>query len=230
MNCDSKSMNRDSMNRDSNSMKRTPSVSALASWLLLLSGFASSAPDVVHAQETELGFEHLAGIDVVLAFDDPTANRVLESAFQESLGRRMGINLLAAAQPDALSVVAVATCVPQDCASAEYYSVALLLSNHYDATWAIELLSHESQELADLYAPRVAELMEPLGIWAEAWRPGEYRAQVDAFVDQLETRCFGPALARRGIIAALALGEQRARPTAGSGGRRRTGALLADPA
>lgn len=162
---------------------------------------------VAHAQGPEMGFEHLAGIDVVLAFDDPTANRVLEAAFQESLGRRIGINLLATAQPDALSVVVVATCVPQDCASAEFYSVALLLSNHYDATWAIELLSHESQELADLYAPRVAELMEPLGIWAEAWRPGEYRAQVDAFVDQLEARCFGPALARRGIIAALALGD-----------------------
>ena len=154
-----------------------------------------------------MGFEHLAGVDVVLAFDDPTANRVLEAAFQESLGRRMGINLLATAQPDALSVVAVATCVPQDCASAEFYSVALLLSNHYDATWAIELLSHESRELADLYAPRVAELMEPLGMWAEAWRPGEYRTQVDAFVDRLEARCFGPALARRGIVAAMAIGD-----------------------
>ena len=154
-----------------------------------------------------MGFEHLAGIDVVAAFDDPTAGRVLEAALQESLGRRMGINLLAAAEPGALSVVAVATCVPRDCASAELYSVALLLSNHYDAAWAIELLSRESPELADLYAPRVAELMEPLGIWAEAWRPGEYRARVDAFVDQLEARCFGPALARRGIIAALALGD-----------------------
>ena len=69
------------------------------------------------------------------------------------------------------------------------------------------MLSHESQELADLYAPRVAELMEPLGIWAEVWRPGEYRAQVDTFVDRLEATCFGPALARRGIIAALALGD-----------------------
>ena len=154
-----------------------------------------------------MGFEHLAGLDVVVAFDDPTANRVLEAAFQASIGSRMGINLLATAQPDALSVVAVATCVPGDCASAELYSVALLLSNHYDATWAIELLSHESQELADLYAPRLAELMEPLGIWAEAWRPGEYREQVDAFVDLLEARCFGPALARRGVLAARALGD-----------------------
>lgn len=195
------------MNRVSRSMKCTSRVSALASGFLLACGLAFSMPGALHAQEPELGFEHLAGIDVVLAFDDPTANRVLEAAFQESLGRRMGINLLATAQPDALSVVAVATCVPQDCASAEFYSVALLLSNHYDATWAIELLSHESQELADLYAPRVAELIEPLGIWAEAWRPGEYRTQVDAFVEQLEARCFGPALARRGIIAALALAD-----------------------
>ncbi len=195
------------MNCDSRPMTGTSPVSALVSGFLLLCGFTLNVPPVAHAQEPAMGFEHLAGIDVVLAFDDPTANRVLEAAFQESLGRRMGINLLATAQPDALSVVAVATCVPQDCASAEFYSVALLLSNHYDATWAIELLSHESQELADLYAPRVAELMEPLGIWAEAWRPGEYRAQVDAFVDQLEARCFGPALARRGIIAALALGD-----------------------
>lgn len=188
-------------------MKRTSPVFALVSGIAATCGFAFILPFVVHAQEPEMGFEHLAGIDVVLAFDDPTANRVLEAAFQQSIGRRIGINLLATAQPDALSVVAVATCVPQDCASAEFYSVALLLSNHYDATWAIELLSHESQELADLYAPRVAELMEPLGVWAEAWRPGEYRAQVDAFVDQLEARCFGPALARRGIIAALALGD-----------------------
>jgi len=188
-------------------MKCTSSASALASGFLLLGGISFSAPQVVHAQDPGMGFEHLAGVDVVLAFDDPTANRVLEAAFQESLGRRMGINLLATAQPDALSVVAVATCVPQDCASAEFYSVALLLSNHYDATWAIELLSHESRELADLYAPRVAELMEPLGMWAEAWRPGEYRTQVDAFVDRLEARCFGPALARRGIVAAMAIGD-----------------------
>ncbi len=154
-----------------------------------------------------MGFEHLAGIDVVLAFDDPTANRVLEAAFQESLGRRMGVNLLATAEPDALSVVAVATCVPTDCATAELYSVALLLSNHYDAAWAIELLAQESPELADLYAPRVAELTEPLGMWAEAWPPGEYRVRVDAFVDQLEARCLAPALARRGIVAAMAIGD-----------------------
>ena len=177
--------------------------------LVLASGFASALvlPRALGAQEPQMGFEHLAGIDVVVAFDDPTANRLLEAAFQESIGRRLGINLLATAQPDALSLVAVATCVPADCASAEMYSVALLLSNHYDATWAIELLSHESRELADLYAPRVAELIEPLGIWAEAWRPGEYREQIDAFVDDLEARCFGPALARRGIVAALAIGD-----------------------
>lgn len=168
---------------------------------------AITSTGALHAQEPQMGFEHLAGIDVVVAFDDPTANRVLEMAFQEAIGGRLGINLLATAQPDALSVVAVATCVPADCAQAEMYSVALLLSNHYDATWAIELLSHESQELADLYAPRVAELMEPLGMWAEAWRPGEYRAQVDAFVDRLEATCFAPALARRGVLAALAIGD-----------------------
>ena len=195
------------MSRNSRSMKRTSVVSALASGFLFAYGLAFHAPRALSAQEPEMGFEHLAGIDVVLAFDDPTANRVLEAAFQQSLGRRLGINLLATAQPDALSVVAVATCVPTDCAQAEMYSVALLLSNHYDATWAIELLSHESQELADLYAPRVAELMEPLGIWAEAWRPGQYRQQIDAFVDDLEVRCFGPALARRGILAALAIGD-----------------------
>ena len=168
---------------------------------------AFMAPRELGAQEPEMGFEHLAGIDVVLAFDDPTANRVLELAFQEAIGGRLGINLLDTAQPDAISLVAVATCVPADCSEAELYTVALLLSNHYDATWAIELLSQESQELADLYAPRVAELMEPLGIWAEAWRPGEYRDQINAFVDELEARCFGPRLARRGLYAALALGD-----------------------
>ena len=189
------------------SMKRTSPVVVLVTGLAVACALALGAPFALHAQEPQMGFEHLEGIDVVIAFDDPTANRVLEAAFQQSIGRRLGINLLASAEPDAVSVVAVATCVPRDCASAELYSVALLLSNHYDATWAIELLSHESPELADLYAPRVAELMEPLGIWAEAWRPGEYRAQVDAFVDQLEARCFAPALARRGIIAALAIGD-----------------------
>ena len=168
---------------------------------------AFMAPRELGAQEPEMGFEHLAGIDVVLAFDDPTANRVLELAFQEAIGGRLGINLLDTAQPDAISLVAVATCVPADCSEAELYTVALLLSNHYDATWAIELLSQESQELADLYAPRVAELMEPLGIWAEAWRPGEYRDQINAFVDEMEARCFGPRLARRGLYAALALGD-----------------------
>ncbi len=190
-------------------MKRMSFMIALGSGFAVAvsCGLALIAPRSLLAQEPEMGFEHLAGLDVVVAFDDPTANRVLEAAFQASIGSRMGINLLATAQPDALSVVAVATCVPRDCASAELYSVALLLSNHYDATWAIELLSHESPELADLYAPRLAELMEPLGIWAEAWRPGEYREQVDAFVDLLEARCFGPALARRGILAARALGD-----------------------
>ena len=190
-------------------MKRMSLMIALASGfaVAISCGFAFIAPRALQAQEPQMGFEHLTGIDVVVAFDDPTANRVLEAAFQESIGSRMGINLLATAQPDALSVVAVATCVPRDCASAELYSVALLLSNHYDATWAIELLSHESQELADLYAPRVTELMEPLGIWAEAWRTGEYREQVDAFVDLLEARCFAPALARRGVLAARALGD-----------------------
>ena len=191
----------------SRSMKHASSMFALVSGFAVACGLAITLPRVVHAQEPQMGFEHLAGINVVVAFDDPTANRVLATAFEESIGRRLGINLLATAEPDALSVVAAATCVPEDCASAEFYSVALLLSNHYDATWAIELLSHQSQELADLYAPRVAELMEPLGIWAEAWRPGEYRARIDAFVDGLEARCFGPALARRGIIAALAIGD-----------------------
>ena len=148
------------------------------------------------------GFEHLAGVDVVLAFDDPTANRVLEAAFQESLGRRMGINLLATAQAGC-SVGGGGGDLRASGLRERRVLLrgALLLSNHYDATWAIELLSHESQELADLYAPRVAELMEPLGMWAEAWRPGEYRTQVDTFVDRLEARCFGPALARRGIVA-----------------------------
>ncbi len=191
------------MKRISTSMKRISLVFALGAGFAV----AVAVPRALSAQEPQMGFEHLEGIDVVVAFDDPTANRVLEQAFQEAIGGRLGINLLATAQPDAISVVAVATCVPQDCASAQLYSVALLLSNHYDATWAIELLSNESQELADLYAPRVAELMEPLGIWAEAWRPGEYREQVGAFVDDLEARCFGPRLARRGIVAALALGD-----------------------
>ncbi len=173
----------------------------------LAAACAFGAPFAVHGQESRMGFEHLEGVDVAVAFDDPTADRVLEAALRQSLGRRMGINLIVGAQPNAFSVAAVATCVPEDCASAEFYSVALLLSNHYDAAWALDLLSRESPELADLYAPRVSELTEPLGIWAEAWRSGEYRVRVDAFVDRLEAGCFAPALARRGILAALAIGD-----------------------
>ena len=165
------------------------------------------APLSLAAQNRPLSFEELEGIDVVLAFDDPTPNRVLESAFRDAVANTRAVNLISAAEPNTLSLVLVATCEPVGCETPEVYSVAVLLSNHYDATWALELLSHESQELADLYAPRVAELMEPRGIWAEVWHPDRYAEEIDAFVAAIEARCIRPLLATRGVFAALAVGD-----------------------